>query len=539
MSIPRSVMLYALALALITSLPYLVGWFSTPVGGQYSGAAASPAGIAVDFNSHMAKMWQGQRGQLAYQLLFTHEPHPGILGVQGFYVLLGALSFLPFPIMYHLARFLLTAVMVIALWRMAARFFEKPFERWTCLLLATLATGYGWVLFWIAPEATRSVAPIEFWLIDAYNLFGALYMPHFVAAVTLQIIAVLSFDSWVRTQGTQPRTLFLLTLVLAALSLIQPYIILLSGGLLGLLTLHHVFIARRLPLPRALWLAIPLGVHAVLVLYQYFAINADPIWRQFSAQNITDSPPLLYYLLGYLPFLLPILSGARRFLREKPDDVWLIPLVWVGLVILLLYIPGTPQRRYLLGVQTPLAALTAYGWTRTVILRAKPRLRPLWTSVYVTFAALPLALMLLTNITALSNPTRTTDVFYTSDEIAAYAWLRQNAAPDQIVLTVLRGLPDGRGSGGRLTAVTGQRVYIGHWIETADFANKQANIDRFYDPATPDEWRQTFLRDNNIAYVWYDHYARNIGAWTPDEAEYLSSIFETETVTIYQVVLDQ
>lgn len=544
---PLPVWLFALGLAALTSLPYLVGWWSAPAGWQYSGAAAVPVGAQVDFNSHLAKMWQGSRGQWDYRLLFTHEPHPGLPLVQGFYVALGALAGvtpLSLPAVYHLARFILTAGLVLALWAFASHFFEKRGERWLLLLFGTVASGWSWLLLALDPAMTAQLSPIEFWLTDAFNLLGAFIMPHFVAAVIVQIVIVLAFEGWVgeATNGVgtqhaaplQGRSLTLLTLALAAQSIIQPYAALLFGPLLVMLAGYHVFSTRRLPLRRALWLLLPLGLYAALVLYQYLALNSHPVWSNFAAQNQTLSPLVTYYLLGYLPFIIPMAFGLRAFLLDRPDDRWWLPLLWVALVATLLYAPFPTQRRYLLGVQTPLAVLAAYGWSRAVLPRLSGRLRPLASIVYLGLALVALVAVIAVNAVALSRPGNHTDVFYQPDEVRALDWMRREAAGyDALTLTVAD--ESGRGSGGRLVAALGQRVYLGHWIETADFAGKVANVRRFYDPATPDDWRITFLKDTGVVYIWYDEYARAVGDWNPAGADYLEPVFTSDRVTIYRV----
>jgi len=530
---PISVWLFALTLALLTSLPYIAGLLSTPEGWLYSGAPAVPTGVAVDFNSHMAKLWQGSRGQLDYQLLFTHETHLGLPLVQGFYVILGLLAgFTPFglPLIYHVTRFVLIVCMVLAIWAFSGRFFEKKRERWLATLFGTVVSGWSWLLLFIDPAMTAQVSPIEFWLTDAFNLLGGLFMPHFAAAVTLQIVAVLTFDDWVRSKGASARRLITLTLTLAALSIIQPYGIVLFGALLVILAAYHVFSAKRLSLWRALWLVIPLGIYGGLTVYQYVAISSDPVWAQFSAQNQTLSPLVTYYLLGYLPFIIPIALGARRFMVDRADDRWWIPIIWVALVAMLLYGPFPTQRRYLLGVQTPLAILAAYGWSQAILPRFRRKV--LVTAVYVTLAGVALMGIVFANATALMNPTKTTAAFYNPDELLGYAWLQREASPNDLVLTTfdLRG----QGSGGRLVAAIGQRVFIGHWFETADFANKVQQVERFYDPATPDSWRQDFLKQVGAVYIWYDEYARALGDWNPADADYLEAVFASERVTIYR-----
>ncbi|MBZ0275235.1 MAG: hypothetical protein K8I60_03775 [Anaerolineae bacterium] len=600
---PLSVWIFALALAAFTSLPYLVGQINTPAGWAYSGAAVVPAGAQVDFNSHLAKMWQGYRGEWAYHLLFTHEAHPGLPLVQGFYVALGALARLtPFslPLVYHIARFALTVGMVLAIWAFAARFFQQSRERWLALLFGTLVTGVSWVLLAIDPAGAAQVSPIEFWLTDAYNPLGALYMPHFAAAVILQLVAFLTFEAWVELpsppaplphptgtlrsgegrktgapvtenepvvgQGLRPSPtvslsseqsdvgaqyiaplpvnkrgvgLLILTLALAAESLIQPYVILLTVPLLGILTAYHIFNSKKLTFRRALGLLIPFGVHAALVGYQYIVLSGDPVWAEFTRQNITLSPLVTYYLLGYLPFIIPAAAGLRRFMISEADDRWWLPLLWVGLVAGLLYAPFPTQRRYLLGVQTPLAVIAAYGWSRAVLPWLRPRLRLVTTALYFAVTGFAFIGLVLVNSVSLSKPERADPptVFYTADEVAAYRWLMDNrTTPDELVLTTAD--MSGHGSGGRLVAATGQRVYLGHWIETVDFSGKIAQVRRFYDPATPDSWRQDFLREIGAVYVWYDAYAQTMGDWNPADADYLQAVFNTNTVTVFRVRVD-
>lgn len=530
---PRSVWLFALALAFFTSLPYLVGVLNTPEGWRYSGAPAVPIGVAIDYNSHMAKMWQGSRGELDYHLLFTHEAHPGLPLVQGFYVILGTLqAFVPFglPVIYHVARFLLTIGMVLAIWSFASRFFEKQSERWIALLFGTIVCGWSWLILLVDPAP--QVSPIEFWLTDAFNLLGALFMPHFAAAVILQIVIVLKFDDWVRGNSNHPRqTFIILTLVLAADAIVQPYEAVLILPLLVVLIAYHVFSAKRLSWRRALWLLIPMLIHGLLVVYQYVAISSSPIWAAFSQQNQTLSPAVPYYLLGYLPFIIPIALGARRFMIDRADDRWWLPILWVAFVAMLLYGPFPTQRRYLLGVQTPLAMLAAYGWVNVVMPYFRRR-KLLVTVLYMTLASIALIGIGFANVAALSNPEKAKLAFYDHDDLQGYAWLQRESSANDLVLTTMD--TDGKGSGGRLVAATGHRVFIGHWFETIDFDSKVKQIARFYDPATPESWRQDFLKEVGAVYVWYDDYARAVGAWNPAEADYLEQVFTSDTVTIYR-----
>ncbi len=526
-AVPRSVILFACMLAIVTSIPYLVGWLLTPLGYTYTGAAALPSGAAVDYHSHLAKIWQGTDGVFGYQLLFTHEDHAAVPFVQGFYTILGALSPLSPPLTYHLARFVCTFLMVIALWRFGAHFFERSRDCWTFLLFSTLVTGVSWILLIINPAQASQIAPIELWLTDAYNLAGALFMPHFAAAVGLQIAAWLLFLEWI-ANGRQI-TLVWLTLALAALSIIQPYVILLTGIVAGAYALI-VLIRKQITFARLVPLMLPFGLHAAISLYQAWIINSDPVWAGFSAQNITHSPPPIYYLLGYLPLLIPA-ALALPALRKQLNSHWLLPLIWIVVVALLLYAPIPTQRRYLLGVQTPLALIATFGWSMFTA-RWKHIHETMLKAALTALAGAPIILMIVSNTAALANVPH--DAYLSSDETAAVTWLKQDeCASTTTIFTTFDW--NGRGSGGRLVAATGLRVYIGHWIETVDFDAKIENVRRLYDPAESDDFRIDLLEDAQIGYVWYDDYARAVGRWSPDDAAFLTRAFETSTVIVYRV----
>jgi hypothetical protein len=272
-----------------------------------------------------------------------------------------------------------------------------------------------------------------------------------------------------------------------------------------------------------------MGVHAALIGYQYAAIRSDPVWSAFADQNDTLSPPVIYYLLGYLPLLIP----AALSLRAPGQRDRLIAWVWIGLVAVLLYLPLPTQRRYALGLQTALAIPAAAGWAHVVLPRLRPRSRPLATIIYLAFGSISLLLILAVNISAALNQEQVARVYYMPDAQAGYRWLQTHSAPDDLILTTFNA--SGQGSGGALVAATGRRVFLGHWIETVDFDRKNEQIARFYDRATDDAWRCAFLREIVAGYVWYDDYARATGDWQPTASPCLRVEFEQGTVAIFRV----
>ena len=261
-------------------------------------------------------------------------------------------------------------------------------------------------------------------------------------------------------------------------------------------------------------------------------IVSDPVWATFTAQNQTLSPPPIYYLLGYLPLLIPIVLGWRHILNTvKSDSRWLLPIVWIVAVMLLLYAPFPTQRRYLLGVQTPLAVLAAVGWYRIVLVRIVESWRPFANIPYISAGALAFVMIVFANSTGLMTPQSVPSVYYNADELAASDWIHDNTDLHDLILTTFDW--DTTGNGGKVVAMTGRRVYIGHWIETKDFDFKREQLLKFYDPDTDDEWRKSFLSSIDFDLIWYDEDVQNFGDWRPHDADYLTMVFESETVQLF------
>lgn len=359
---------------------------------------------------------------------------------------------------------------------------------------------------------------------------GTMVLPHFPAAVVLQIITFLTFDSWLKQP--QVKYIIVLTLVLIANVILQPYIVLLTLGVFGILTAYHLFIKKTLKWMDVLWLLVPMLAHGAMALYQYLLISSDPVWITFTDQNQTRSPALVYYLLGYLLLLLPIVVGWRHILNAvKSDNRLLLPIAWVVVVAVLLYAPIPTQRRYLIGVQTPLAILATIGWYQVVLSRITVSWRPFANIPYITAGSLALLLVLVANIVGLMKPESVQGVYYTTDELAAAEWIAENTTQDDVILTTFDW--DTTGSGGKVVAMTGRRVFIGHWIETKDFDAKRGQLTQFYDPETDSEWRKDFLESIGSNLIWFDADTQNFGSWDPQESDDVLLVFESETVQLF------
>jgi hypothetical protein len=295
-----------------------------------------------------------------------------------------------------------------------------------------------------------------------------------------------------------------------------------------------------------------------LLLYYALVLQTNPVFRIWNAQATTLSPNPLHYLLAYGVMItlgvLPIVAGDKVQVTRDADKT--LPLVtrhvsllwlWILVVALLLYSPLNAQRRFVEGVQIPLAILAAIGLCEILLprlehtrafaaLAARPRysrerLRRLLLVLFLSIMSIAnfAVLARLSFLTAVEQP----DAFFRSrDEIAAVDWLGAHASRDDVVLSTYW-------TGSFIPARAGNRVFVGQRYETVDFENKVAAVEKFFSAGSDDAWRRDLLAQYRIAYVFYGARERDLGAFDPARADYLQSVYSNPSVEIYVVRVGQ
>jgi len=226
-------------------------------------------------------------------------------------------------------------------------------------------------------------------------------------------------------------------------------------------------------------------------LYMQWALRADPVLAEWSAQNVTLSPPPWDWALSYgLVLVLAVLGGAFAARRRSAGD-WLL-LGWVAVTVIGMYAPLALQRRLSLGLGVGLGLLAGMGWQRAVRPRIRGRRYTLLRGLAVVFCAMtPIFLVLMTLLAALAGQ----PLFYMSGgEWAALEWLRDEGDPDVVVLCAPQ-------TGLFVPAWAGQAVVYGHPFETVDAERREAQVVAYWigemDPTELD----VFLRGNRVGYV--------------------------------------
>jgi hypothetical protein len=238
---------------------------------------------------------------------------------------------------------------------------------------------------------------------------------------------------------------------------------------------------RRLPWPQ-IWLTLGVGVcSAPVILYDYWISKTNPIFAGWSAQNLTAAPSPLDLLLGYgLVGPLAIVGGwviAHRGRLQPESGEWLV-LGWAIVGLLLVYLPLDLQRRLITGLHIPLGILAAIGlsrWLASSRLRLSRR-RQL-TLIVVTVGALGTLFVWTIPLLAMLQSPLTSDttalLFMRDEERAAFTWLSENAAADDVVLASPRVSMFVPGQ-------AGTRVFYGHPFETIEAEKRRAMVEAFY-----------------------------------------------------------
>lgn len=535
----RWVVLVALGVLALTSLPYLVGWAASTPERLFGGFVFA----VEDGNSYLAKMRLGARGDWLFHDVYTAEPHEGGLFFL-FHLLLGKLAALAgwsLILTYHLARLAFGFILLLVTYRFIAAFASLRRVRRLAFLLVALSGGLGWLLVALGATNWLNSPPLDVYLPEGYTFLAVFGFPHLAAARSLLLGGLL----FLLRAFERGQACFALAAGVAwlAMGLIVPFYVVIAGVVVvGYLIACALAPPLSRPVGRRFWpfAALAGGVAAPVVLYSLIAFSTNPVFRAWSQQNLILSPHPLHYVLGYLvPGLLAV-PGARVAWRKVGHGRLLV--AWVVIAPLLVYIPFNLQRRLIEGFQVPLSLLAAYGFyfglasvlrRRTEdggrritggvssVLRPPPSIAQ--AALLLLSVLTPLMLVVGGTMAALA---REQPIFHSASEVAALDWLEANAPPDALVLSAYE-------TGNYLPTRADVRAFLGLGPETVDLPRKRALVAEFYRSGKPD-----VLWAYGVNYVIAGPRERVLGSFDLDAAPFLERVYANDDYAIYRVVAD-
>jgi hypothetical protein len=498
----------------------------------FTGAAHHPE----DVMSYLAKMWQGYKGAWAAQLPYAIEPHPGIPLLYLFYTLLGCVARwtgLSLPLLYHTARVACVAFLLWAAYRFIAFLLPKPNWRWTAFLLVTVASGFGvWAVLLTGSFTLGGITPIDLWPLDFYTFALWFLSPHQTLGIALFLIILQSVVTYWET--LEPRRL--IPGIVAALGegFIFPFVPLVYGTTLAIAWLwERRWRAAALPTAGAVMLVVLLPLP--IVINYWLGLRGHPVWISFSNQNLTLSPPIWHYVLGY--GLVGILALPGGWWAWRHGSRGRLAVILVAVSLILAYLPVNFQRRLISGAHVPMCALAAagiHGWLIPLWGRLRPvseaklayreGLTRLGVVAFSAISSVYVWLSILISVLAYAP-----GIYIPADAAVGVRWLGSDTSSDAAVLSAFT-------TGTVIPAYTGRQVFWGHTFETPFLSQKRAEAMQFFSARTSDAGRKTMLERYGITHIFYGPHEQAMGSFDPISATYLRPVFRHNTVTIYEVV---
>jgi hypothetical protein len=536
-----AVSVIALTITVFLQAPYALGYALARPGTEYTGLL-----INVEDGSYLSAIGQGINGAWLYHIPFTTEPHAPVF-IEVFYLALGHAAralHLSAVAMWHLARVVAAVILFIVLYDFIARWLDSPRQRRVAYALAIFSAGYDFWRFPFDGAGGAEALPIELRVPEAHIFYSALTYPHFALGIALVLV---TFACLLRGLNDESRSIvyaFGAGLGNLLIGIVYPFLMYLIIAVTGAYVLFLMWHQRKVVWRALILLGLAFGIPAPLFAYYQIVLMTNPVIQLWNVQATTLSPHPLHFALAYA--LLLVFAGLtlRPLMRADAarQRIFAFLWIWVIVVALLLYAPITQQRRFVEGVQAPLAILAAFGLCEGALPRlARTRIfialsqRPnysiaglerLFIIAVIALASVASAYVWVSSV-ALLGFVQPYPLFRPTAELQAMDWLRANASPNDAVFSSYW-------TGSFIPARAGNTVFVGHCYETIHFDEKRAMAEKFFNAATDDAWRVALLREYRIAYVFWGKAERDLGAFDPERAPYLQRVFANDEARIYR-----
>lgn len=529
----RWVLKVTLVALLLANLPTIVGFFAAPHGTVFSGVSSIAPG---DLNVYLSYLEQIRHGHLVFKDLFTAEaqvanvinPFWAMLGLLGSVLRIAPLA------CYYLGRAVFGVLLCIVLYRFAAYFFDDIVRRRTAFMLAVFASGIG---AWAEPflrlmDRSVEAMPMDLWVSEAFTFLSLKHSPHFLA-VSILIVGTVWFMIRSAERSSMRDAVYAGCCMLTLFSFHPFHVLSLAPVTIAMLV--TVFVVRRPQFWRQCGrYAVAWAIASPAILYQALLILYDPLAKGRAAENILVTPSIGYTLLGYGFLLVGAIIGSVYLIRTKQLRFQLL-VAWALAHGLSIYAPVFFNRRVTHGLNIALAMCAAAAAPLVFASIRRIRLPDMFrVAIICIIAFLTLGLsnvwVLAQDLSFYLNEGRTLpSLFYlTDDENGAFTWLEKNGNDSTVVLcgTIMGNFVPGR---------SGRRVVVGHNVETINISEKLKDVKTYFTPDTDDAWRQEYLAENLVTHVLVSSREERLGPFNTEKVAYLVPVYESPTVTIYQV----
>lgn len=513
--------------------PYLVAWLLTPPGKVFVGVLANHN----DFSTYLSAMRQGADGSWLFDFTFSPERWQAQF-LYPVYTLMGKIvpSFWGLAVWANVLRLVALGLVLVVFrwWLVRCVFPNEPTKQWVAWLLLLFGGGLGWLLWplatlwgqtqWVFPDITDSG-----WT----TILIGINAPHYLLGLAVETAFFGALWQVVAGKGWQwVGVTAVLSLLLCLTYAYNSTVLATALGLYGLWALWQ---SQRIPWQKWGQTAVILAPLLPFLFYYGYWINRDPVWVQY-ATNETHIPPPPWYALLWGAGLVGVaaLVGLRRWLATQQNPTLIF---WLASHLLMMYVLWVPYSgRFLLGFWVPVATLAAYSLEEVILPWLKKtafdgRFHP-FTPVDTlrrSFLILSMPSTLMVALFLIKNVSLIPDFPYymPQSEITAMNWLATQTQADTDVILAYYPV------GNYFPILSSTHVFMGQLAFTVHFNEKSALVEQFWQTQTTNEWRQAFLDEWHVTYVYEGVYedALHEGSITPPG----ELVYDQEGVKIYRV----
>jgi hypothetical protein len=451
-----------LALAVVTTAPYVTAALRPPVGTVFTGTFF----YQDDMYQYFSFVEQAARGEVVFANKFDPRPHrPAVVNVEWWFA--GVLAFLlgGSPVLgFHALRVLAIVALLAASARLLAAAGIVGWRLAGALVLVGTAGGLGWLRLLVAAPGSQ-VPDI---LMGLYPFHQSLMNAHFVVGSALFAWALVLHLEW----RAGLRTRWPWVAAGWALGLSRPYDLVTFA--IAAFVLAWMRPGQRRPIAAVIelaWLAPVFGYYALLMHSQ----RGLGGWTGVQSGDLT--PPLIEFGFALLPALVLVAAFWRKPAAEDPLGVRRALVVWAAVVTAIL-----------VGYPSPMAKQFATTLGPAVVLLAALVTPARWIALAVA-ALCPTSVFLLWRV---FHPYP--DWFAPRDYAEAVRVLDGACGEADVALapTDLSLM---------IAGLTPCRVALGHRGLTPAWPVAVEAGRRFYDPATPPAWRWSYVDTLGADYV--------------------------------------
>jgi hypothetical protein len=517
--------LVAVALVLLAFAPYglLVFTSAATSDWQFMGILHN----SRDGATYLSKMMLGVQGDWLVHFQHTPEPHAGAF-IQVIYPALGQLAGLtgvPVLILFHVVRAVGAVFMYLAIYQLAATIWMRIRTRRIFFVVASLVAGFGWL--YAIVSGGRVDSP-DLSIPEAFPLqstFGNVHFPLAIACMALLVSIIVEVFRPGASEEPRANNGGVTSVILSlALALLYPQALVPMGGALVLYVAWRWWNKKRIVIRELFWLLVILLPVVPLAVYYAAVVIYNPAMAEWSSQNVTAAPSPLVLVIGFALPLILAAPGIYRAIREPDahDDRFM--LVWLGVMLVAVYLPTNIQRRFAIGMMLPLAyfatrALEAFWFQRFSNRRWRYRMLVIalpvmaFTHLFVLFVPLLPALI--------NRPENAQGLFLERDYLPVFEWIGLRTTPDDVVLAsedVSQWLP----------GWSSVRVVYAHPFETLHADEKKQQVADWY---STDADCAGLLEQYHVKYVIYGPEEARLG--DAPCLDSLQQVARSGEVTIY------